>query len=471
MRWIGGPTLVPALPAIVLFNVLVLAPVALLCIYGIADRIGGRVFGYWATLCWIVVPLIGIKYTDLGYHQLYTEVTLPQSFGLTAMADFPSMVGVLVAVYFTFRVLDRMDWIDAVAAGLAAGMAIAIKPSNSVFLLGPILALAWRRRFLGAAYMAAGLAPAVVTLALWKYRSLGDLPLFNSEETRRLALGAGSGLVAFNPLHHYVSFNWGQLNNNLLGIKEHFWSMRVVEWLVLAGLIGLAKRSFTAALVVGGWFGAFVVTKGTYAQAGILGGSFLRIMMPSFPAFLILLASLVYLWPRGKKGRWPSPPTVRTALGRRTRLGLLGAAIVVFALSPLVVIAAAHPLHGPNPRAYESDILIRPVDPALQLSATQVGRSVLLRWNPKQPSAAKVIYRIWRSGAPNGGAVCVPVAHASDNCSLTMDDVGNHPGRGWVDRPGKGTWTYRLALQANWLNDPLQGDVFSIGPPVTVRVP
>ena len=78
--------------------------------------------------------------------------------------------------------------------------------------------------------------------------------------------------------------------------------------------------------MVGGWFGAFVVTKGTYAQASILGGSFLRIMMPSFPAFLILLASLVYLWPRGTKGRWPSPPTVRTALSRRTRLGLLGAA-------------------------------------------------------------------------------------------------------------------------------------------------
>ena len=49
---------------------------------------------------WIVVPLIGIKYTDLGYHQRYTELTLPQSFGLTAMADFPSMVAVLVAVYF-----------------------------------------------------------------------------------------------------------------------------------------------------------------------------------------------------------------------------------------------------------------------------------------------------------------------------------------------------------------------------------
>jgi hypothetical protein len=63
MSWIGGPTLVPALPRSSCSTSSSLAPVALLCIYGIADRIGGRVFGYWATLCWIVVPLIGIKYT------------------------------------------------------------------------------------------------------------------------------------------------------------------------------------------------------------------------------------------------------------------------------------------------------------------------------------------------------------------------------------------------------------------------
>jgi len=418
------------------------------------------------------VPLIGIKYTDLGFHQIYTEVTLPQSYGLTAMADFPSMVGVIVSVYFVFRVVDRMDWIDAVAAGLAAGMAIAIKPSSAAFLLGPILGLLWRRRFLGLVYAGLGIAPAVLALALWKYRGLGDIPLFHSSAAQRLALGAGDRVVAFNPLHRYVSFDWHQLETNLLGIKEHFWSMRVIEWLCLAGLVGLGKRSFTAALVIGGWFFAFVVTKGTYDQAGVLGGSLFRIMIPAFPAFLILLASLVYLWPRGRKGKWPSPPTLPTRLRPRARLGLLGASIVVFALSPLVVIAAATPIHGPNPKAYEADILIRPVDAALRLSATRIGSGVLLRWEPTQPSAAKVIYRIWRSGAPNGGAKCVPVAaHASENCTITMDDDGAHPGRGWVDRPGPGKWTYRLALQANWLNSPIQGDVFSIGPPVTVRVP
>jgi len=266
-----------------------------------------------------------------------------------------------------------------------------------------------------------------------------------------------------------VQFDWAQLHNNLLGIKEHFWSMRVIEWLCFAGLIGLAKRSFTGALVVGGWFFAFVVTKGAYSQAGILGGSLFRIMMPAFPAFLILLASLVYLWPRGRRQRATIAP-VRSVLRPRTRFALLGAAAVAFAVFPFAVIAAADPLHGPSPRAYEVDLLIRTVDPSLRLTADVVGDRVLLRWNPSQPSAAKVAYHIWRSGLPNGGAACTPVAGGADNCTLTMRDIGWPRGRGVVDTPGKGAWTYRLALSASWLATPDTGDVFSVGPPVGVRV-
>lgn len=468
----GGPSLVPALPAIVLLNVLVLGPVALCCMYGIGNRIGGRVFAYWVVLLWIVVPVIGIKFADAGYHQRYTELTLPQSFGLTAMADFPSMVAVIVSIYFTIRILDRTDAVDGVAAGIAAGVAFGIKPSNAVFLLGPILALAYRRRFLGAAYIAAGLAPAVVTLALWKYRGLGTLPLFHAAGATRLALGANDQIVAsLNPFHKYVQLNWSHLQDNLLGIKEHFWSMRVVEWLVLAGLVGLARRSLVSLLLVGGWFAAFVVTKATYGNAGINDASVFRIMMPSFPAFVLMLAALVYLWPRHARATREQAPTRRTTLPPRARLALLAAGAVVFALSPLVVIGAAAPLRGPKPLGYEADVLLRPVDPSLRLTATRNGDAVRLSWDPAQPGMTKVFYRIWRSGAPTGGATCTPVPGGSDNCVIAMDDLGAHAGGAWVDRPGKGTWTYRLGLAANWLDSPDYGDVYSIGPPVRVRVP
>src|SRR2546422_84234 len=86
---------------------------------------------------------------------------------LAPIAAFPSMVAVLVCVYFALRVIERPAPVDALAAGVAAGATIAIKPSNSVFLFGLMLGFLYRRRFAGAAFLLAGLAPAVVTLALW----------------------------------------------------------------------------------------------------------------------------------------------------------------------------------------------------------------------------------------------------------------------------------------------------------------
>jgi hypothetical protein len=140
---IAGPDLVSAFPAIILINVLVLLPAAMLALYGIAARFVGRLFGYWTLCAWILVPFIGVLYTNQGYHQRYTELTLPQSFGLTAMADMPTMTAALVAGYFFAKaVVDRHPAIvDAAAAGAAAGVAIAIKPATSLFLVGPALAL------------------------------------------------------------------------------------------------------------------------------------------------------------------------------------------------------------------------------------------------------------------------------------------------------------------------------------------
>jgi hypothetical protein len=317
--------------------------------------------------------------------------------------------------------------------------------------------------------MAAGLAPALLTLALWKYRGFGYLPLFHSEAARKLAAGAHEQLVAFNPLHRYVNFDWHHLDQNLQGIKEHFWSLRLIEWFVFAGLIGLARRSLTALLVVGGWFAAFVVTKGTFPYAGVDGGSVFRIMMPSFPAFVLMLAALVYLVPVRRRAL-PEPVTAPGFLSRRRRLAALGAAAAVFALYPLALVAAASPVRGPQPDAYVVEGLLRSVDHSLRLAATVSGPAVRLRWQNTEPAAARVFYRVWRSSGPTGGATCTPVPNAPDNCQLSIEDLGARRNGTLVDRPGRGSWTYRLGLAANWLDSPAFGDVFSVGPPVTVQV-
>ena len=94
---IMGNTVLSGLPGIILVDTLVLLPVALLGMYGIGSRIAGRVFGYWTAGLWIALPYIAIPLFVQRYHGKFIEQTLPQTFGLTPLADFPSMVLLIVA--------------------------------------------------------------------------------------------------------------------------------------------------------------------------------------------------------------------------------------------------------------------------------------------------------------------------------------------------------------------------------------
>ena len=84
-------------------------------------------------------------------------------------------------------------------------------------------------------------------------------------------------------------------------------------------------------------------------------------MMPAYPAFVLLLAGLVFLVP-GPRRAPLAPPGPPGPDARRRRLALVGAAAAVFALYPLALVAAASPAHGPNPRAYIVEGVPRSVD-------------------------------------------------------------------------------------------------------------
>ncbi len=43
-------------------------------------------------------------------------------------------------------------------------------------------------------------------------------------------------------LGHYIHFNWNTFRGNLDGFREWGWSKRLLEWLPIAGLIGLARK-------------------------------------------------------------------------------------------------------------------------------------------------------------------------------------------------------------------------------------
>lgn len=458
----AGANLVSALPAIVLFNTLVLLPIALLCMYGIAARIGGRLFGYWAAALWIALPYFGILFVEPGYHQKYTELTIPHIVGLTAMSDFPSMVGLLISAYLCLRALESGGWLTMGAAGFAAGYAIAVKPSSAIFLFAPAMLLLltrWRT----ALPFVLGLAPVLATLALWKYRGLGHLGATNDEPVR-LASGVGDLL---RRIHNPDANSWSHFYANVTAIREHFWVARVLEWLPLAGAIALFARSRRGWLLIVPWFAAFLAIKGSYFQARMDDASFFRILLPAFPAFVLLMAAVPLLFPGARAQPAPAPAPLAVVQGRRL-LAAAAAAFAVFAIFPVVVIAAARQV-GDEGHMLDYAATLVPVRD-LGLKATNDGGVVRLTWNAQHVGAAKTFYTVLRTNRPAGGVTCAHVLDASVDCRLIVDNSFPTRATSLTDSPGKGTWSYRVTVSANWLNDIRLGDVYVVSPPVAVTV-
>jgi hypothetical protein len=485
ISWIAGPDLVSALPFVVLLNALVLLPLATLCVYGIAERIGGRLFGYWAALLWIVLPYVGIRYALPGYHQKWTELTLPQALGLGAMSDFPSVVALLVGAYLCLRAIERGHWLWGAGAGFAVGYALAIKPSNTAFLVAPgLLFLVFRRR--AAIPFVAGLVPPLFVLGYWKERGFGYLPAFGAPPPgRRIAAGIGD---VFHPVTKYFRTNsWTQLYNNLLQLREHLWSDRVLEFLAIAGIVALLLRSRRGGVFVGAWFVSFLLLKGTYINSSVRDATFWRLLLPALPAFVLIVAAVPLLVP-GVRLR-PSPVRARL-ISRRSLFVGLGLAAVAFVLFPTALIAAAKPDRLPDLTAVQFSATEVPVSAGMNLTARPGSNGVLLRWKVDRPTAGNVFYHVFRAptkGAANcttgtsgydrcvassGDLACAGVASGvPDVCLLTGTSQGTTREGTWLDRPGPGRWTYRIGLSANWLNDPTLGDVYVFSRPVDLRLP
>ena len=111
-----------------------------------------------------------------------------------------------VTAYFVLRHIGTRANIDAVAAGLAAGLAIAIKPSNALFLPAAAGALLVGRRARGLALLVLALLPAILGLAIWRDRGLGHvfgfalwtfyISLSNSSWTGRSSIPASAAAAS-----------------------------------------------------------------------------------------------------------------------------------------------------------------------------------------------------------------------------------------------------------------------------------
>lgn len=470
---VAGSNFLHALPAIVVLQAVVLLPIALVSVYAIGCRLGGRVLGYGAAGLWIGAPFTLVLAVDPRYHDRYVEQFLPQALGLTGLADFPSMVALLATAALILRTLDERGTTNAVLAGLVAGFAIGVKPANAIFLIGAGLAFLCARRIRDGLVFGLALVPALVALAIWKQRGLGTMPLF-ALGTHVLAAGGislpepPSLLAAFG---RYVDIDWHHIDQNLVTLREYFWNTRLLQLLPLIGLAAVLRRSVPAAALLGGWFAAFFVIKGSYQYATVDSGSFFRFLMPALPAYFLLAAAIPLLVPvlGGRAARAGARVRSRLQLGH-PRAVVCVAALALAVVPALLFLTAPHLPERQAAKYFQNGTYV-PLGGDLAVTATVTPDfAVKLAWPAVGESGVSVLYRVLRT--PVDPLTCSPVAGATSDCvfARVMTEAGMTRSLTFVDEPGVGRWWYTVGMVANWLDDETKGDVLLASRPVAVTV-
>jgi hypothetical protein len=229
---------------------LLVLQVALL--YAVVELLGGFATAVAAGLVLVLVPVILYKrYLIIGgggtdYKTVYRHLLLASAWLALARTRLPL-------------------WSTAALAGAAAGAAALASPHTWLALAAPAAAALAARRPAAAGAAAATAAAGLVALALFRH-----VP--------------------------HVPFGWHSMGITLGGIREFTWSRRLLEYLPLAGLIGLARRSAPAAAFFGVTLVALVILP--LARNHDVTAYLLSIV-PGLPTYMLLAASLGFLVPHG----------------------------------------------------------------------------------------------------------------------------------------------------------------------------
>lgn len=250
------------LEAIELLNVVLLGPVALLCAYRIASAAGGAALGAWTLLVWVAAPWIMHAVTLASYDATMRDRVLPLGLGLTPEAGYAAGVALLVAA----ALLAMGGAATTAASGLVTAVAVLLTPEAILFAAPVVLALLAARRPRELGFFVSALAPVLLVALLWRQPSFDDLAL-------------------------------GRLRDHFAGLREYFWSQRVLQWLPLAGAIAVGRRSVPLAILLGGWFGAFLLAQTSRPGVGFDDGELFRVLLPALPAYVLLAAALPLLVP------------------------------------------------------------------------------------------------------------------------------------------------------------------------------
>ena len=258
----------------VLVSALLLAAEAVL-VYCAAYLVGGRGPALAAGLLLALVPVVlAERYFVTGgggidYRAVYRHQVLPAEAGLSGRSAVVSACLFLLAGCLALARTRLPGWAMLGLSGAAAAAAAVVYPRAWIGLAAPVAAAVVRR------------APAAVAAA---------------------AAGAGIGLLALVLFRHvpHVAFGWHSMGITLGGVREFTWSRRLLEYLPLAGVVGLALRSPPAAAFFGVLLVALVILP--LAQTHDLT-AYLISIVPGLPVYVLLTASIGFLVPRSRAGR------------------------------------------------------------------------------------------------------------------------------------------------------------------------
>jgi hypothetical protein len=247
----------------------VLVSVQVVLVYLVGIVVAGRLFGLWAGLVFVAGPVLLLRYWTIGgnpsldFGPVFHEQFLRAALGFEAAGAVAAGCLLLASGFLALAPTSR-DLAAAVGAGAAAAGAAIAHPLAWPAVGAPVLARALARRPRAAAACLATVAVGLGVLALARY------------------------VPGMHP-------GWHTMGWSLDHFREWSWSRRLLEYLPLAGLVGLAIRNPPAA----GFFGWLLLTVIVFPLGRPLELlPLLLAMVPGLPAYAFLTASLVLLVPR-----------------------------------------------------------------------------------------------------------------------------------------------------------------------------
>ena len=420
-----------AIPPVAIVQGLLAIPAAFL-LYRAGSALLDRRSAAVGAALWVASPLLaGLLFGSVG--PLFVEgygfwwIQAPGWLGLSIGPDYASMLLAIAVLAVAAPLRDDGSARRGLLVGVVVGLALLVKPTNVILLASVLAALAaWRRG-------RAALVTVAAALVVFSPQLVLNDRLFGSPTS----FGYTPSVAARELPPYYESLTRGTFS--LEHIPRAYGKLMLSNYagpLLFVGIgvaLVVAWRRFPSArwLVVAPVV-AFGLAVGSYYYA--IDSTYLRLIMPALPAlFLAAGGALV--------GRATSPQPVA-----RRAPGFLPCVLAGIAVVAAVVVAVWFERAPPASLDTTVFALSRTtVDPALTPSVRVDGPDVELAWREPSGPAEPAYYVLrntaaqpaastarrgfhWR-GAPGGTPFVVPRGETS-----------------FIDRPGPGTWWYRVVV-------------------------